>query len=334
MRPFAYLRAETASQARSLGRATGAGEVREQTHFLAGGTTLVDLMKLDVLRPEAVVDINPLRDRHAGIEHGGRGLRMGALATMADVADDQTVQRDYPVIAESLKFAASAQLRNMATIGGNLLQRTRCPYFRDTSWQACNKRSPGTGCAALNAPHRNHAVLGTDDSCISQYPGDLAVALIALDAVLEVNGASDMRLEDLHRPASGRPEIEHTLEPGDLITAVVVPIGRRPRSLYLKIRDRASYEFAISSAAVALELDGDRVEEVRIGLGGVAYKPWRAREAEESLKGKRLTEQSAMEAAQAALAGANPRRDNAYKPELSRRTIVRALMEAKSMEVS
>jgi xanthine dehydrogenase YagS FAD-binding subunit len=336
MRPFAYERARDAAQAALAGRRTGQGEVDAPVQFLAGGATLVDLMKLDVLRPERVVDITPLRRDHAAVETSASGLRLGALARMADVADHPGVRRDYPVIAQSLELAASAQLRNMATLGGNLLQRTRCPYFRDTSWSACNKRSPGTGCAAIGGPNRGHAVLGVDQSCIAQYPGDFATALIALGADLELVGPGGTRvipLDALHRPPNGAPHLETTLAPGELITAIRVASGPwTRRSLYLKIRDRASYEFALASAAVALDMDGPLVRQARIGLGGVAYRPWRAKEAEALLAGQPLTEDRARAAAQAAFAGAVTHGDNDFKPELGRRTLVRALMQAAAME--
>lgn len=336
MRPFAYDRAADVGEAFRLGRETGQGQISAHAQFLAGGTTLIDLMKLDVLRPERVVDINPLEDRHAAIEAGSEGLRLGALARMSAVADHPMVRRDYPAIAQALQQAASAQLRNMATLGGNLLQRTRCPYYRDTSWAACNKRSPGSGCTAISAVNRNHAVLGVDHSCISQYPGDLAVALIALGAELELEGARSRRppLAELHRPPSGRPDIETNLEPGEVITAIRVPAAPwTRRSLYLKIRDRASYEFAIASAAVALDLDGDRVRQARVGLGGMAYRPWRSHEAEAMLTGRAFTPDLARAAAEAALAGAVTHGGNDYKPELGRRTLVRALIEARRLEV-
>ena len=335
MRPFAYDRAADAAEAGRLGRETGQGQTAAKVQYLAGGTTLIDLMKLDVLRPKRLVDITPLADRHSGIEAGLQGLRLGALAKMSAAADHPQIRRDYPVIAQSLQQAASAQLRNMATLGGNVLQRTRCAYFRDPTWKACNKRSPGSGCAALDGVNRNHAVLGVDGSCISQYPGDFAVALIALDAQLELNGAGGRRmaLADLHRPAGGHPDVETNLAPGDVITAITVPAGPwTRRSLYLKVRDRASYEFAIASAAVALDMDDDVVRAARIGLGGMAYRPWRAREAEAILTGKPLTAEIAEQAARAALAGAVTHGHNDYKPELGRRTVVRALMAAKSLE--
>jgi xanthine dehydrogenase YagS FAD-binding subunit len=241
----------------------------------------------------------------------------------------------YPAIAESLQLAASAQLRNMATLGGNVLQRTRCSYFRDPTWSACNKRNPGSGCAALKGYNRNHAVLGVDDSCIAQYPGDFAVALVALEAQLELHGPQGprrMAMESLHPPLDGQPHVETSLRSGEIITGILVPAAAwKRRSLYLKVRDRTSYEFAIASAAVALDLDGESVRQARIGLGGMAYRPWRATEAEQSLVGKALTEANAEIAAAAALRSAQTHGDNDYKPELARRTLVRALLQAKSM---
>jgi xanthine dehydrogenase YagS FAD-binding subunit len=337
MRPFAYDRATDLAEAARLGAETGQGQIDAPTQFLAGGTTLIDLMKLDVLRPGRVVDITGIGARHAGIEVSAAGLRLGALAKMSAVADHPVVLRDYPVLAEALQQAASPQLRNMATLGGNVLQRTRCAYFRDPTWQACNKRSPGSGCAALKGVNRNHAVLGVDDSCISQYPGDLGVALVALGAQLELSGTKGerrMAFADLHRPAAGKPHIETLLAPSELITAIVVPAAAwTRRSVYLKVRDRASYEFAIASAAVALDMDGDTVRAARIGLGGMAYRPWRAPEAEAALAGKPLTPETARAAAEAALAGAVTHGHNDYKPELGRRTLVRALMQAKAMRI-
>jgi xanthine dehydrogenase YagS FAD-binding subunit len=335
MRPFAYERATDVGQAARQGRETGQGQVDATVQYLAGGTTLIDLMKLDVLRPKRLVDITPLEARYSAIEAAPDGLRLGALARMSAAAEHPAVLHDYPVIAEALQLAASAQLRNMATLGGNVLQRTRCPYFRDRSWSACNKREPGSGCTAIGGFNRNHAVLGVDDACISQYPGDFAVALAALDAQVELSGPDRQRViafETLHRPA-GEPQLETTLAPGEVITAFRIPAGPwTRRSLYLKIRDRQSYEFAIASAAVALDLDGDVVREARIGLGGMAYRPWRAHEAEALLTGQPLTEANAEAAAHAALAGAVTHGDNDYKPELGRRTLVRALTQAKAME--
>jgi xanthine dehydrogenase YagS FAD-binding subunit len=292
-------------------------------------------MKLDVLRPERVIDIGSLRGAYDSIDAGPSGLKLGALTKMSAVADHPAVLDGYPAIAQSLQLAASAQLRNMATLGGNVLQKTRCTYYRDSTWEACNKRNPGSGCAAIKGFNRNHAVLGVDETCISQYPGDFAVALIALDAQLELSGPQGprrMAFAALHAPPSGQPHIETTLQSGEIITAFVVPPGPwNGRSLYLKVRDRASYEFAISSAAVALELEGERVRNVRIGLGGMAYRPWRSEQAEQTLIGKPLTEANAEAAAAVALTSAKTHGYNNYKPELARRTLVRALLQAKSM---
>jgi xanthine dehydrogenase YagS FAD-binding subunit len=337
MRPFTYDRAGDLLEASRLGRDTGQGQTDAPVQFLAGGTTLIDLMKLDVLRPQRVVDISPLRSSHAAIELTPDGLYLGAFATMSKVADHPGIGREYPMIADSLRLAASAQLRNMASLGGNVLQRTRCPYFRDPSWPACNKRKPGSGCTAIDGFNRNHAVLGVDQSCISQYPGDLGVTLAALDARIDVSGPSGARRLEfaaLHRPADGAPHIENSLSPGEIITGFHVPAGPwARRSLYLKVRDRTSYEFALASAAVALAIDGGVVQQARIGLGGVAYRPWRSQEAEAVLAGKPLTEAIAETAARAAFAGAVTHGGNDFKPELGRRTLVRALLQAGALSV-
>jgi xanthine dehydrogenase YagS FAD-binding subunit len=338
MRPFTFERVDSLAQASRLGLSTGQGQTDARVQFLAGGTTLIDLMKLDVLRPERVIDIGPLRHTSESVDLSTTGLHLGAFAKMSAVADHPGVAQDYPAICESLQLAASAQLRNMASLGGNVLQKTRCTYYRDPSWSACNKRSPGSGCAALAGFNRNHAILGTDETCISQYPGDFAVALIALDAQLELastQGSRRMPFAALHRAPNGQPHIETTLRPGEIITSIHVPSGAwTRRSLYLKIRDRSSYEFAIASAAVALDLDGDSVRSARIGLGGMAYRPWRSAEAEAALVGRPLTEASAQTAATAALNGARTHGYNDYKPELARRTLVRALLQAKAMPVA
>ena len=337
MRPFAYDRANSLTDAARLGAGVEQGQADAPTQFLAGGTTVIDLMKLDVLRPNTLVDLNALRASYGAIEATTTGLRLGAFVHMSEAAGHADVLRDYPVIAQSLSLAASAQLRNMATLGGNVLQRTRCAYFRDPSWAACNKRNPGSGCAALDGANRNHAILGVTKACIAQYPGDFAVALIALDAGVELSGPAGVRHIDfstLHRRTADQPHIETTLQPAEVITGFVIPSGAwTRRSLYLKIRDRASYEFAIASAAVALDLDGDIVRTVRIGLGGAAYSPWRAHEAEAALTGKPLTEASAEAAARLAFHGAVTHAHNDYKPELGRRTLVRALLQAKTMEI-
>jgi xanthine dehydrogenase YagS FAD-binding subunit len=337
MRPIVYGRADDLAQASHLGARSGQGQTDAPVQFLAGGTSLIDLMKLDVLTPEQLVDITPLRVSYAAIEAGPDGLRLGAFAKMAAVARHPAVLAGYPVIAESLQLAASAQLRNMATLGGNVLQRTRCSYYRDTSWTACNKRIPGSGCAAIDGFNRNHAVLGVDQSCIAQSPSDFSVALAALDAQVELHGPQGRRrvaFSALHRLPEGQPHIETILKPGEIITAFQIPAGGwTRRSVYLKVRDRASYEFAIASAAVALEMDGDRVHVARIGLGGMAYRPWRSHEAEAVLTGKPMTEANAEAAARAALGGAVTHGNNDYKPELGRRTLVRALMQAGAMPI-
>jgi xanthine dehydrogenase YagS FAD-binding subunit len=295
-------------------------------------------MKLDVMRPDTLVDIKRISDPPMRrIEVGAEGLRIGALASMAEAAENETIKRDYPVLSQSLWLAASQQLRIMATLGGNVLQRTRCNYFRDTSYRDCNKRNPGSGCAALDGFNRLHAVLGTSDACIATYPGDWAQGLIALDAKVNILGRGGSRtiaFADLHKDWGNTPHIETTLQPGELITAFIVPAGAHTRrSLYLKIRDRESYEFALASAAIALDLDGERARDVRIALGGVATKPWRAREAEEVLRGQPLTEDLMRRAAEAAFAGAKPRKHNSFKVKLGQETIIRALIQAKAMEI-
>jgi xanthine dehydrogenase YagS FAD-binding subunit len=335
MRPFVYERATNTGPGNRAASGTGQGQTDARVQFLAGGTSLIDLMKLDVLRPQRLVDLAPMQAAHNKIEAGPEGLKLGALAKMSEVERNAAVVSGYPVIAQSLQLAASAQLRNMATLGGNVLQKTRCPYYRDVSWEACNKRNPGSGCTAIHAPNRNLAVLGVDDSCIAQYPGDFAVALIALEASVDLQGPQGSRrmpFAELHASANGQPHIENTLREGEILTVFHIPAGPwNERSLFLKIRDRASYEFALSSAAVALDLDGDHVRQARIGLGGIAYRPWRSREAEEKLTGKPLTEQNAEAAARAALQSAKTHGGNAFKPELARRTLVRALLQAKNM---
>jgi xanthine dehydrogenase YagS FAD-binding subunit len=337
VRTFKFERPGTLAQAARSAWGAAQGQTDATTLYLAGGTTVVDLMKLDVLRPRRLIDLNAARGGQ-GIELTDTELRLGAFAKMSAVAKHPAVQSLYPVIAQSLQLAASAQLRNMATLGGNVLQRTRCPYYRDTSWEACNKRAPGSGCTAISGVNRNHAVLGVDESCISQYPGDFAIALIALEAQVDLLGPLGSRaiaFAALHRAASGSPHIETTLKEGEIITAFRIPAGPwTRRSSYLKVRDRASYEFAIASAAVALDLEGDTVRQVRIGLGGMAYRPWRALEAEQALTGKELTEASAEAAATIALGGAQTHGFNDYKPELARRTLVRALLETKAAPVS
>jgi xanthine dehydrogenase YagS FAD-binding subunit len=330
MRPFAYEAAPDAAAAVALAASRGAD-------YLAGGTTQLDLMKLDVLAPASVVDISALADDHAAIAAGPRGLRLGALATMADTAAHPLVLRDYPLIADALRQSASTAIRNMASLGGNVLQRTRCPYFRDVSWRACNKRDPGAGCAAMHGVSRREAVLGVSEACIAAYPGDFAQALVALDAdvlTLGPRGPRRLRFEDLHRAPGATPHLETNLAPGELILAFEVPAGPwTRRSLYYKARDRASYDFALAAAAVALDLDGQVVRDARLALGGVATRPWRAREAEGALRGHALTEQSALAAGRAAFAEAITRPQNAFKTELGSRVLAQALLQARDMAV-
>ncbi|HWD57368.1 MAG TPA: xanthine dehydrogenase family protein subunit M [Stellaceae bacterium] len=334
MRPFVYQRAGDLADAVGVGSQSpnGLPPTLAPVQFLAGGTTILDLMKLDVMRPEVLVDINGAAPAGRRIENRGDSLYLGAFVTMAEAADHPEIKENYPVIAQSLELAASPQLRNMATLGGNVLQRTRCVYFRDPSWSACNKRAPGSGCAALDGVNRKHAVLGVSERCIAAYPGDFAQALVALDALAEIAGPGGGRIvpvEALHREPGDAPHVETSLLPGEVIVGFRVPVAAwTRRSLYLKIRDRESYEFALASAAVALDqLDG-KVNTARIALGGVASKPWRAREAESVLNGNMLDEALAQRAAEAAFAMASTRRDNAYKPELGKRTLVRALLQA------
>ncbi|MGB7256942.1 MAG: xanthine dehydrogenase family protein subunit M [Pseudolabrys sp.] len=339
MRPFQFTLAEDAKAAilaHSAAASVQGGAINSPAQFLAGGTTLIDLMKLDVMRPTHVIDINGLQamDR---IEFGPQGLYLGAMAHMSAAADHADVQKNFPMIAQALKLAASPQIRNMASLGGNVLQRTRCTYFRDTSYTACNKRNPGSGCAALDGINRMHAVLGTSNQCIASYPGDFAQALIALDAEVEVAGRKGKRtlpFAELHKLPGKTPHIETTLAPGDLITAFRIPATPfARRSLYLKIRDRESYEFALASAAVALDLDGDQVKQARIALGGVATVPWRAHEAETRLKDMKLDEETMTAAAEAAFADAQPAAHNAFKIELGKRTLMRALHQAAELEI-
>jgi xanthine dehydrogenase YagS FAD-binding subunit len=297
---------------------------------------MTDYMKLGAMRPTTLVDINPLQTRYGGITVSPEGIRFGALVRMAEAEEHQTVKRDYPVIAETLQLAASQQIRNMASLGGNILQRTRCEYFRGTGWP-CNKREPGSGCAALDGVNRQHAILGVSDRCIATYHGDFAQALIALDASVETEspqGRRVLRFAALHRPPGDTPHIETVLAPGELVTAITVPAGPwTRRSRYLKIRDRTSYAFALASAAVALDMDGETLREARIALGGVATVPWRAREAEAVLAGRPLTEESARAAADAAFADARPRQLNRFKLDLGKETLVRALLDARDMKV-
>jgi xanthine dehydrogenase YagS FAD-binding subunit len=320
MRPYTF------AQARSVREAVrGTGP---ETAFLAGGTTLVDLMKLEVMTPERVVDINQLP--LDGITLDSKGLHIGALERMSDVAADPAVRQHYPMIAQALELSASAQLRNMASIGGNLLQRTRCGYFRDVS-TPCNKRDPGSGCSALEGVNRGHAVLGTSGACIATHPSDLAVPLVALGTVVHLASARGTRsvpLDTFYTLPGATPEVENVLRQGELITGITVP--RSPwaaHSVYLKIRDRQSYEFALTSAAVALQLRGTTIAHARIAVGGVGTRPWRLPAVERALTGRPATPATFEAAVTRAADGAEPREHNAFKPALLRRTLVRALTE-------
>ncbi|ARP87890.1 FAD binding domain-containing protein [Bordetella genomosp. 9] len=298
--------------------------------YLAGGTTLVDLMKLDVERPRRVVDINRLGlDRIEPLPGGG--VRIGAMVRNADLANDATIKRDYAALSQALLSGASAQLRNMATTGGNLLQRTRCVYFRDTA-SACNKRDPGSGCSAIDGYNRNLAILGTSDRCIASNPSDMNVAMMALEATIHIQGANGERtvpIGDFYTLPGDTPERETVLEPGDLITHVTLPSPPPgSRSVYLKLRDRASYEFALASAAVIAVVENGAMRHVRVALGGVGTRPWRAPEAESALVGKAPGEDAFRAAADAALQDARPQSQNAFKVELARRCLVHALKQA------
>ena len=323
MQPFTYARPATLEEAFHLAEAPGAA-------LMAGGTTMVDLMRGDLSAPSGIVDIGHL-DELAAFDTSGSVLRFGALARMADVAEDAVLLRDYPALAESLQLAASPQIRNAATVGGNLLQRTRCYYFRD-GVSACNKRVPGSGCSALDGVTREMALFGTSERCIATYPGDWGYALAAFDTSVEIRSASGTRtipFTELHVAYGDDPAKETTLRPGEIITAILVqatPAGRR--STYIKVRDRQSYAYAVVSAAVALEMDGDTVRQARVSLGGVATKPWRSQAAEAALTGVALTEQTALAAGQAAFVGAQPRGENAFKIELGARAVARAALVA------
>jgi xanthine dehydrogenase YagS FAD-binding subunit len=323
MSPFDY------TVAPSIDAAVAAlGAAGRPAKVLAGGTTMVDLMRLNVEQPAAIVDIN----RIPGLNHIDTQrpdeLVFGALARMSDVADDPVVRRDYPVLSEALWRAASQQLRNMASLGGNLLQRTRCAYFRDPQYP-CNKREPGTGCSALGGLNRGHALLGASDQCIAVYPGDLAIALVALDASIDVRGASGARtlkVADLHREPGQTPNQETALALDELILRIRVPKSRLGKaSTYLKIRDRESYAFAIASAAVALDMDRDVVRDARIAVGGLATRPWRVQAAEQSLVGKPFTAAAAAQAGRLSLQGAVTRPQNAFRVELGANTVAEAL---------
>ena len=296
--------------------------------FIGGGTNLVDLMRETVEVPSALVDVTGLS---AGIEEtDDGGLMIGAATRNTAVAEHAAIRVRYPMLTRAIVAGASAQIRNMATVGGNLLQRTRCTYFYDTDGSRCNKRSPGDGCDAIEGFNRNHAILGASAACVATHPSDMCVALAALDAVVHVRSASGERTVavcDLHQLPEDRPDRETVLEPGELITAVQLPPATLAAQTYRKVRDRSSYAFALVSVAAALQVDDDRVADVRLALGGVAPKPWRAWRAEEALRGRPATEASFLAAADAELADARPLAGNAFKVELARRTLVAVLQQ-------
>lgn len=329
MQPFTYARVNSLQTALA---ALPGSDPDAPAQILAGGTTLLDLMKLEVMQPGAVVDISPLANTSLGkIEAREDGLHLGALVRMADAADNPDILRDYPAVSQSLALAASAQLRNMATLGGNVLQRTRCPYFRDISYRQCNKRTLGSGCAAMDGYNRMHAVLGVSRDCIATYPGDFAQALIAFDARVEIagrNGDRSMLFARLHRLPGDRPDLETNLEPGEVITGFFVPAGPwTHRSAVVKVRDRESYEFAVASATVGVDLQNGTINSARIALGGVATVPWRAKAAEAALAGQQLDTATMHAAADAAFSEAQPHQYNAFKIALGKQTLIRALGE-------
>jgi len=327
MRPFKYIRANDPNAA---ARAVAANP---QAKFLAGGTNLLDLMKEDVERPNELVDLTRLK--LAEIKPARGGVSIGALATNTDTANHPLIRQNYPLLTQAIVAGASGQLRNMATNGGNLMQRTRCQYFYDTV-MPCNKREPGTGCGALEGLNRMHAILGWSEKCVATYPGDMANALYALEAVVRVRGADGsertMPVSEFHRLPAETPERDNNLQHGELIVAIELPNSRFVKNYYyLKVRDRASYAFALIAVAAALELDGSTIQQARIVLGGVAHKPWRSPEAEAALSGKAASEETFRRAAEAAVASAKPLAHNAYKVELAKRAIVLALMRASKL---
>jgi xanthine dehydrogenase YagS FAD-binding subunit len=327
MRPFKYNRA---SDPNAAAAAVGANP---QAKFLAGGTNILDLMKEDVERPNELVDLTRLK--LAEIKPTAGGVSIGALATNTDTANHPLIRRDYPLLTMAIVAGASGQLRNMATNGGNLLQRTRCQYFYDTA-MPCNKREPGSGCGAREGINRMHAILGWSESCVATYPGDMANALYALDAVVRIKGADGsertMPVNEFHRLPGDKPQQDTNLQHGELIVAIELPQSNFAKnSYYLKVRDRASYAFALVAVAAALELDGSTIKQARVVLGSVAHMPWRSQEAEAALAGQPASEENFRAAADLALREAKPLAHNAYKVELAKRAIVRALMRASKL---
>ena len=325
MRPFKYTRANDAAAA---ARAVTANR---NAKYLAGGTNILDLMKEDVERPNELVDLTRLRLGEITTTPDG-GVSIGALAKNTDTANHPLIRKNYPLLTQAIVAGASGQLRNMATNGGNLMQRTRCQYFYDTA-MPCNKREPGSGCGAREGLNRIHAIFGWSEKCVATYPGDMANALYALEAQVRVRTASGRErtipIGDFHRLPGDTPEKDNNLEHGELIVAIDLPKSNFANNYhYLKVRDRASYAFALVAVAAALELDGDTIRQARVVMGSVAHKPWRSAEAEAALSGKPTSEENFRRAAEAALAGAKPLAHNAYKVELGKRAIVRVLMRA------
>jgi xanthine dehydrogenase YagS FAD-binding subunit len=331
MEAIAYERAATVDEAVKAAREPGVA-------YIGGGTNLLDLMKGGVARPLKLVDITHLRDDGLDTVRPlpSGGIRIGALMRNSDTADHALVRERYPLLTQALVAGASPQLRNMATVGGNLMQRTRCPYFYDTAFAACNKRVPGSGCAALDGYQRMHAILGASEQCIAVNPSDMSVALAALDAIVNVAGPDGPRqipMSEFHRLPGDRPDLDTLLRPGELITSVDLPPSPlADHTYYLKIRDRASYAFALVSVAAALRLEGDTIAQAHIALGGVAHKPWRASIAEGLLTGRPLSDTALREAAAAQLRNAQPRPGNRFKVMLAERAIVRAVNIAAGRE--
>ena len=323
MKPYHY------EQARDIPGAVAALAEQPNAKYLAGGTNLVDLMKLEIMTPDVLVDVRRLTsDRIEETEDGG--VRIGAAVTNSDLAADRTIRSRYPVLSQALLSGASGQLRNLATTGGNLLQRTRCVYFYDTT-TPCNKRESGSGCSAIEGHNKNHAILGASEHCVATHPSDMAVAMTALEAFVNVHGPDGERripIEDLHRLPGDEPERDTTLEHGELITAVdLPPLDFAHNSKYRKVRERASYAFALVSVAAALAVQDGVVRDVRLALGEVAQKPWRATKAEEALRGEPANEANFRAAADIELEDAEPLRDNAFKVPLARNVITRTLLE-------
>ncbi len=328
MNSFTYARAGDTAEAFRLGAAG-------QAKYLGGGTNLVDLMRETIERPDALIDVSALSSTIEEREDGS--LLIGAAVRNTALAEHRAVRTRYPVLARAILAGASPQIRNMATVGGNILQRTRCTYFYDDDGAHCNKRTPGQGCDALEGFNRIHAILGASPACVATHPSDMCVALAALGAIVHLRSAVGDRtlpFPDLHCLPEDHPEVETVLAPGELITAVEIPpLPFAVRSTYRKVRDRASYAFALVSVAAALELDNGTVKEVRLALGGVAPKPWRAWKAEAALKGQPATEAAFQEAAEAELSEAKPLRDNGFKIELAKRTMTAVLMELTAVKV-